>query len=393
MGVLLRGFLRNVERIDDHAEHAIEAVSLSGISLSASTIHPSTPGIPRQGIHRILVCRPNHRLGNMLLMTPLIAELERLYKGAEIDIVAEGPLAADVFATCFSVKNIYCLPRRGFKHPVGFLSLIQRIRNVHYDLVIDPCMGSGFARTLARIFRGRYKLGFDEPNPSPGLTHVVPQAMVPRHMAWRPVALVRWHALPAQDESLAFPAMDIRLTEDERASGKAVLRQLLTERPPTRVGCTIGIFADATGQKRYPLEWWNEFMATLQALSSSCDIVEIVPMHGRSMLGDRWPSYYSSSIRRMGAVMAATDLMISADCGVMHLAAASQVPTVGMFCTTDAKVYGPYGARNDSLSTRDMSAQDAARHVIETFPDLFGVPAVPSKETTAPVLADALVAR
>jgi ADP-heptose:LPS heptosyltransferase len=103
-------------------------------------------------------------------------------------------------------------------------------------------------------------------------------------------------------------------------------------------------------------------------------------MHGRSMLGSRWPSYYSSSIRRMAAVMAAMDLVISADCGVMHLATAAQAPTVGMFCVTDARVYGPYDARSHSLLTCDMSAQDAARQVIEAFADLFSAPELPLKE-------------
>ncbi|GLQ88349.1 hypothetical protein GCM10007898_19180 [Dyella flagellata] len=311
----------------------------------------------------------------MLLMTPLIAELERLYKGAEIDVVAEGPLAADVFATYFSVKHIYCLPRRGFKHPLSFLSLIFRIRRTRYDLIIDPCLRSGFSRTLARVFRARYKLGFDAQQSSTTLTHVVPESMAPHHMAQRPVALARWHASPAPDASPGFPAMDIRLSEDERTCGKTVVRELLAEQPQGKARCTVGIFADATGDKCYPAPWWSEFLATLRESSPRCAIVEIVPMHGRSMLGSRWPSYYSSSIRRMGAVMAAMDLVISADCGVMHLAVASQVPTMGLFCVTDAKVYGPYGTRSGSLLTHDLSAPEAARRVAAAFPDLFGAPA------------------
>lgn len=76
----------------------------------------SAPQIGRDGIYRILVCRPNHRLGNAILITPLIAELERLYQGAEIDLVVEGDASAEIFSTFFSVNRIHCLPRRGFKH-------------------------------------------------------------------------------------------------------------------------------------------------------------------------------------------------------------------------------------------------------------------------------------
>jgi len=301
----------------------------------------------------------------MLLITPMVAELERLYKGAEIDIVGEGELACDIFATFFSVKNVYCLPRRGFKHPASFLSLILKVRKTRYDLIIDPCVGSGFSRTLTRIFKGRYKLGFGDVKVTHGLTHHVPRGMAPKHMAKRSVYLARWHASLNATESPGFPTLDIRLTEDERAHGRSVVQQLLDARALGHASRTIGIFADATGRKRYPVEWWMEFIASLQNLMPQTAIVEIVPMHGTSMLDSAWPTYYSSSIRRMAAVMSSLDIVISADCGVMHLAVAAHVPTIGMFSVTDANTYGPYGVSNSWLVTNELSASDAAQRVAD----------------------------
>lgn len=337
-----------------------------------NTACPDTlPGLlPRDGIYRILVCRPNHRLGNILLITPLIAELERLYKGVEVDIVAEGPAASDVFATFFSVKNIYCLPTRGFKHPVAFLSLISKIRKNRYDLVIDPCIGSGFSRVLTRIFRGRYKLGFDDSPRPRGLTHVAPESMAPRHMAKRPVSLVRWHGSSEKDACRDFPSLDIRLSDAERAQGRSVVCELLDASEQSAAEPVIGIFANATGAKRYPSSWWHEFITALQESCPRCGMIEIIPANGRSMLDSRWPGYYSSKIRRMGAVMSGLDLMISADCGVMHLAVASGVPTVGMFSVTDANVYGPYGLGNSVLATNGSTASDVARSVVAAFRQL-----------------------
>ena len=86
------------------------------------------------------------------------------------------------------------------------------------------------------------------------------------------------------------------------------------------------------------------------------------------MLDSRWPGYYSSKIRRLGAVMSGLDLMISADCGVMHLAVASHVPTVGMFSITDANVYGPYGGSNGLQVTNGSTARDVAKSVAAAFP-------------------------
>ncbi|WP_254427179.1 hypothetical protein [Rhodanobacter sp. C01] len=50
--------------------------------------HPLGIGeLPPRDIFRILLLRPNHRLGNTLLLTPLLIELEQRYPGAEIDLI------------------------------------------------------------------------------------------------------------------------------------------------------------------------------------------------------------------------------------------------------------------------------------------------------------------
>ncbi|QNJ99825.1 glycosyltransferase family 9 protein [Dyella telluris] len=306
-------------------------------------------------------------------MTPLIQELERLYVGAEIDILSEGRIAEEVFSSFFSVKNVYCLPKRGFKHPLSFLGMLHGIRQMRYDLIIDPCLGSGFSRAMTRHLRARYKLGFSDVGERSGLTHPVPSEVAGNHMAQRPINLLRWaraHFSGVVDDTSHYPALDIRLTEDERAQGRCVVDQLLHESQPDATRPVVGIFANATGAKRYPESWWAEFITTFKEMNPHASLLELIPMHGHSMLGEAWPGYYSSGIRRMGAVMANMDLMITADCGVMHLAVASKVPTVGMFSVTDASVYAPYGLGSCPLLTQGMSAREAATQVVRAFPGL-----------------------
>lgn len=328
--------------------------------------------LPRKGIFRILVCRPNHRLGNTLLLTPLISELEKHYKGAEIDVISEGDIAKEVFASFFSVQNVYCLPRRGFKHPLPFLRLIRRVRGTQYDLVIDPCVGSGFSRALTRLLRGTYKLGFSDNPGRDGLTHAAPTSVAGKHMARRPVNLLRWALALENAGQDSAPALDIRLTDAEVANGRRAVNQLLSESRQSTSPPVVGVFANATGDKRYPMSWWQEFIDTFKLLCPTASILELIPMHGRSMLGAEWPAYYSSDIRRMGAVMAGVDLMISADCGVMHLAVASRTATIGMFCVTDASVYEPYGQGNCPLRTSGMTARQVACRVVENYSQLLG---------------------
>jgi len=341
--------------------------------VNTTSVNAAPSTLARRGIYRILVCRPNHRLGNTILLTPLIQELERLYTGAEIDILSEGRIAEEVFSSFFSVKNVYCLPKRGFKHPLGFLGMLHGVRQTQYDLIIDPCLGSGFSRAMTRHLRGRYTVGFSDDEKRSGLTHPVPTTVAGSHMAQRPINLLRWaraHYSGVVDDTSHYPSLDIRLTEEERALGRSVVNQLLPEAPRDASRLVVGIFANATGAKRYPASWWAEFITAFKAMNPSADLLELIPMHGHSMLGEEWPGYYSSDIRRMGAVMANMDLMITADCGVMHLAVASKVPTVGMFCVTDASVYAPYGLGSCPLLTHGMSAQEAATRVVRAFPEL-----------------------
>jgi ADP-heptose:LPS heptosyltransferase len=319
----------------------------------------------RQGIYRILVCRPNHRLGNTLLLTPLVTELETLYPGAEIDIVSEGDIARDVFDGRFSVKRVFCLPRRGFKHPIAFLRTILQVRRTRYDLIVDPCVRSGFARSLTRIFRARYKLGFSD-RATRALTHAAPREFAGRHMAQRPVNLVRW-AAGVGNGTGAYPPLAMHLGDEEYAEGLRVAAALTAHRSDAKIGMRIGIFANATGAKRYTAEWWADFMAVLCAAHPTAAIVEFIPAHGHSMLREQWPGYYSSDIRRMAAVMAGLDLFVSADCGVMHLAVAAGVPTIGLFRVTARDVYTPYGGRNTSLDTGDSPGGEIARRIVDTL--------------------------
>lgn len=339
--------------------------------MNATRVSSLQSSTPLKGIYRILVCRPNHRLGNTLLLTPLIAELERTYKGAEIDILSEGPIAAEVFSTFFSVKNIHCLPRRGFKHPWAFLSLLFRMRKIRYDLIIDPCLGSNFSRAMTKFLDGRYKLGFDDRVGGAGLTHAVPRSVAMPHMARRAINLVRWIGKRTDGDDKEFPSMDIRLTANEREQGKGFLAGIVSDSDRSITRPLLGIFANATGAKRYPQAWWGEFIAVLAERLPHAGIVEFVPMHGKSMLDSAWPAYYSSDIRRMGAVMAAVDLVVSADCGVMHLAEASGVPTAGLFCTTDPAVYEPYGHGSGALHTRGLSARDCAERIVDAYGEVF----------------------
>jgi predicted Rossmann-fold nucleotide-binding protein len=57
----------------------------------------------------------------------------------------------------------------------------------------------------------------------------------------------------------------------------------------------------------------------------------VLPVENVSQIGFKAPTFYSKDVREIGALMANTEVFIGGDSGIMHLASASKVSTVGLF--------------------------------------------------------------
>ena len=330
--------------------------------LFGAPAQPSGKPLPRHGIHRILVCHISHTLGNALLLTPLIQELEATYPGAQIDIVTRSQVGRELYGRYDRVSQVFQLPAHGFGHPRQWLRGLRGMRKAHYDLAIDVDPQSQTGRLLLLKARATWTLGFSGPKKSGSVTHAVE---VPEHVqnkGQRPVYLLR-QALENTTEA-NYPVPDIRLDEAEHARGRRVLDRVLASAPALAAHRkTIGVFANATGPKQLDTDWWNPLLQTLEALRPDCRLVEIVPMNGRSMLDSRYPSYYSTDLRQLGGVLANLDGYLSLDCGIMHLACASRVPTLGIFTTTRADEWGPYGPGNHVIHAYGLAPEAVAREL------------------------------
>lgn len=342
----------------------------------------ATESVPGTEIRRVLVCRPNHRLGNLLLLTPLLKELQRDLPDADIDIVLAGDDGAALFRTFRNVKHVYALSRRMVRHPLATARIAFQLRQAKYDIVIDPCEGSQSSRWLTAIARATHVID------TPGNEPTAGNHSTPRHMAQRPVYLLRQAialngAWPDED----YPPLDLQLSAAEHQRGEQILHVL------TSAGASlprvIGVFADARGAKRYAEAWWMRFIEGLRARVPGFTVVEIAPPDGRSRLSSRFPHFFSPDIREVAAVISRMACFISADCGVMHLGCASATPTIGLFSVTDATRYAPYGSGSRAIDTNGKSPDDVAQlaaTIIQTM-DASGVPPMPVRPTNPPMVA------
>lgn len=335
--------------------------------------------LPRTGIHRILICRSVHTLGDSLTLTPLLAELADIYPGAEVDIVSGCPVADALFETFPNVHAVHRIPRHIAAHLLATARTLRAMRRKHYDLVIDPDPQSQSGRLLALAAHATYSLGYVGPKKSGTLTHGVAIPAGLRHKAMTPVYLLR-SATGEDPAARPYPQPSLSLSDAERECGRCTLQRLATNRASDADGPRIGIFANATRNKRLAQNWWGAFIEAFQSDVPGCRIVEILPAFGKSMLADRFPCYYSSDVRKMAAVIANLDAFVSADCGVMHLAWATGTPTVGLFCATDPAEWGPFGPRMAALRLDDATPGDIAHRAAQQL----AVRAWSSSESVAP---------
>ena len=147
--------------------------------------------------------------------------------------------------------------------------------------------------------------------------------------------------------------LDLKLSATEIANGKRILDDIVPNNKKT-----ICIFTFATRDKCYSESWWENLYSRLLAEYSNYNILEVLPVEHVSQIGFKAPTYYSKDIREIGAVFANTEIFIGADSGMMHLASASLLPTVGFFSVTNEAIYGPYGNNSVAINTNISNTED-----------------------------------
>ncbi|PZR10566.1 MAG: ADP-heptose--LPS heptosyltransferase [Flavobacterium psychrophilum] len=300
-------------------------------------------------LKRILINRPNHRLGNLLLVTPLVQEIKATFPDCKVDLFVKGGLAPILFENYDNVDRIIKLPKKPFKELVKYLKVWVKIKKHRYDMVINLDKDSSSGRLSTQFARATNKI-FGE-----NIEELENLYKDYRHMGKRPVYLFRHfiRLLGYKSSDLSVPPLDIKLSNEELFDGKKRLEELVSQDKKT-----ISIFTYATGSKCYEECWWDAYYGKLLEAFPDYNIVEILPVENISKIGFKAPSFYSKDVREIAAVIANTAVFIGADSGIMHLAASSQAPVVGLFSVTNPEKYEPYGNGSIAVDTNKVDLDE-----------------------------------
>lgn len=303
---------------------------------------------------KVLIIRPNHRLGNLLLITPLLEEIGTIIPNAKIDLFVKGTLGQEVFENFPNVDRIIQLPKKPFSDLWGYIKGWLAIRSGNYTLVINVINSSSSGRLSARFSDARLKYYGEEDDNADN------------HMAKYPVygvrKFLRGAGVPVSYRQ-EVPNLDIKLSAQELAEGKELLRQLVKNHRKT-----IGVFTYATGDKIYSKEWWEDFYNRLKVAFPDHNIIEVLPVENCSQIAFKAPTFSDRSVRVVGSFIANLDLFIAADSGMMHLGGAAQATTVGLFKVTNAKSYEPYNGLSVAIDTTTTTIEECVEIVRSRLP-------------------------
>lgn len=302
-------------------------------------------------VRRVLICRPNNRLGNQLLVTPLVQEVENIFPNCTIDMFVRGGASTVLFENYDKVDRLIQLPKKPFKELFKYLKMWYDLRKFHYDLVINVDNDSSSGRLSTKFSRSRLKFFSDT------VDELKNKYDDYSHIAKFPVYNLR-HLL-SQNIDKEIPLLDIRLSEAELTEGKKVLDNIVDKNKKT-----IAIYTFATGDKCYTEAWWQPVYDLLTTkYTSEYNIMEVLPIENVSQIGFKAPSYYSKDLREITSVVANCEIFVGADSGMMHLASAAKIPVVGLFSVTKIEKYTPYGNGSVAVDTNKVTPEQLMEQI------------------------------
>ena len=77
-----------------------------------NTSEKKLPSIDPQAVSNVLICRPNHRLGNQLLTTPLVQEVLATFPNATVDLFVKGGVVPVLYINYERIGQFIALPKK-----------------------------------------------------------------------------------------------------------------------------------------------------------------------------------------------------------------------------------------------------------------------------------------
>ena len=343
---------------------------------------------------RILAIQKNN-VGDLVLITPFLAELRRRFPAARIDVLANS-YNAPVLDRNKDIDHVYVYTKSKHRpHDIPLsrlylqeLRLLLAMRRTRYDYAF--LLNGRFYvwhLNLARMVAPKHIVGFVEsPTQAKARAFDVPLAsdsILERHVVPRSLRLLN-AAFPVESTTGASPDCNPCHVSPEPRLRSRLLSRLFARGLP-RGGSIVALNISARRPKqRWPLDrfarlarliatrmhaslvvFWapgDETTAThpgddamAQALLAMCRELPVFGCH-------------TTTLPEFIAGLSMSDVLVTSDGGAMHLGAACDRPVVALFGDSDPEIWHPWCrsyriAHSPSGDVSDISVEEVFHHV------------------------------
>jgi len=311
-------------------------------------IRPPAPVDPLklENVQQVLLLRPNFRIGNTLISTPLIPAIRRKFPSARLDYLGADTTA--ILLENLPIDNVFRMSRSFILRPWAYLRLLHQLNKQKYDLVIKIGKGS-FSEMLCMYFlNARYRMGTGKW--ADGVCNIRVESAEAWHAYDGPVVLARALGISCLDKPVYIPS--------EQEKNKAVSRLLSTGfANGQKIAPFVVFFVGGHKEKRWPAEYWENLVVKLKSIRQMARILILLGPEELSF-GARIralpefssiPVFDPLPLRDFAAIIQEAQLIVTPDTGPMHLAVALNVPTIAVLQNKVSLTYAPRGEQDVSL--------------------------------------------
>lgn len=313
-------------------------------------------------LKKILIVRQHNQLGDMLATVSFFRALKEKFPRAEITLITS-PANYPAVTKNRLIDRVFVYNKKKLFNPLYFFSLLRLLRK-QYDAVFVPVTVSiSFtSNLLARISKSRSRIGVGELN---GVKNEYASFFD------RPVVM-DWRIHPDQNVSdfclemlrhFGISTNDYSSLISFDKTDHAVASKFIKEEiKPTRQQRIIGLHIGAgKPPNRWPLDKYAELIEKLKSsfnpafylTGSTADNNELDYLQ-QQLGGTRLPVFQDRSIPQVAALIAVSDLFITNDTGIMHVAGATSTPQVSIFGPTNPYNWAPVGEKKEFIWKSDI---------------------------------------
>ncbi len=294
-------------------------------------------------IRKILCIKPRG-IGDIVLSTIILENLLAYFPDVKIDYLTESFAKESVEDNPF-VNKVLTMERTEFS-----LKVAMNIRKEKYDLILDLWSNPRSAQ-ITFLSGVKYRVGFNYRGRRYAYNILATSERGAHHSAEHNLELLKAIGVPVISNKIHF-----YLNEDALKFGNEFFKNNFKDG-----SLIVGIIPSGGWQsKRCDASKWVEICSTISEKIKAKFLILWGPgdEQDSNYIKDHLKDYCAlapnTTVKQMSGLIKNCDVVIANDSGPMHISAALDVPTLGLFGPTNPLAHGPYSDKSDFIVMKDL---------------------------------------